>query len=157
VRLGLAREGRPLLDKTVHVFGDAKQPFAKMPLTYERALGGPGAPNPVGREPPNVVDPKDPRRFAGFAPISRLWPVRKQLVQGLDRRVLDDARGLENAGETPDGLSGDYFQTAPFDQQVEYLRGGEWLVIDGVHPTLPRVSTRLPTSAPRVHLRAGGA
>jgi hypothetical protein len=36
-----------------------------------------------------------------------------------------------------------YYQAAPPDQQIEYLRGDEWLVLDGLHPTLSRVQTRL--------------
>lgn len=39
----------------------------------------------------------------------------------------------------------DYFQAAPRDQQIEPPRGGEWLVLDGVHPSLPRIQCRLPT------------
>ena len=57
VRIGLVRgTGRPLIDKMLHVFGDRApagereaRPFAKMPLVYERACGGPD--NPVGVPP----------------------------------------------------------------------------------------------------------
>ena len=82
-RLAIVRE-RPLLDKTVHVFGDRPhgvthaQPFQKMPLVYERAYGGAGMPeNSVGlglagtAAQPNVVDSTNPRNPAGFGPISR--------------------------------------------------------------------------------------
>jgi len=73
-RLAIVRE-RPLLDKTVHVFGDRAsgashaQPFVKMPLVYERAYGGAGmAENPVGMgiagtaAQPNVLDTTSSQR-----------------------------------------------------------------------------------------------
>jgi hypothetical protein len=143
VRLGVFRGARPLLDKVVHVFGDRKagapEPFTRMPLVYERALGGPGQPNPVGVEAPNLVDPGDPRKPAGFGPISRLWPSRRRLLGKIDRRSLE-----RPIAELPDAMPWDYFQAAPPDQQIEHLRGGEWLVLDGLHPSWPRVQTQLP-------------
>lgn len=152
-RLSLARDGRPFLDKVVHVFGnrgpDGPVPFAHMPLVYERALGGPGEPNPVGTQTPNVVDPADPRRTIGFAPISRLWPSRKRLLGNTNRRALEAP-----IAEIPNALPWDYFQTAPTDQQVDHLRGDEWLLLDGLHPTLPRVQTRLPAAHGVARVRA---
>lgn len=61
--------------------------------------------------------------------------------------------------EVPDGIAWEYFQAAPPDQQTDHLRGGEWLVLDGLHPTLARVQTRLPTArgAARVLVRRPGA
>lgn len=156
-RLGLSRDGRPVLDKAVHVFGDrgpgGPTPFERMPLVYERAFGGPGELNPVGTATPNLVHPADPRRPTGFAPISRLWPSRKRLLGSLDRRALD-APILE----IPDALPWEYFQAAPPDQQVEHLQGNEWLILDGLHPGLPRVQTRIPVvrGAARVLARAAG-
>jgi hypothetical protein len=143
VRLGISRDGRPLLDKAIHVFGDrqadgAPQPFTRMSLAYERAVGGPGEANPVGVETPNLVDPRDPRRPAGFGPISRFWPARKRLLGAVDRRALDGP-----VAEIPDAMAWDYFQAAPPDQQVEHLHGSEWIVLDGLHPTLPRVQVQL--------------
>src|SRR5262249_48066473 len=95
VRLALYRGTRPLLHKTLHVYGDragrsVPQPFTRMPLVYERAFGGPGiAGNPVGSELPNIVSPADPAKPAGFGPISRFWPARRRLLGKLDRRVLE--------------------------------------------------------------------
>ena len=125
-----------------------------MPLVYERAFGGLGEANPVGVETPNVVDPADPRNPVSFAPISPYWPARKRLLGRTDRRVFEGA-----PAEVPDGIAWEYFQAAPPDQQTDHLRGGEWLVLDGVHPTLPRVQTRLPTArgVARVLVRRPGA
>jgi hypothetical protein len=158
VRLGLSRDGQRLLDKTLHVYGDrgpsgAPEPFTRMPIVYERAVGRMGAPNPIGTETPNLADPGDPQRPAGFGPISRLWPVRRHLVEHLDRKAL-----TAPIAEIPEAMPWAYFQAAPPDQQIEPLRGGEWLVLDGLHPTLPRAQTRLPSArgAARLAVRAPG-
>jgi uncharacterized protein YjbI with pentapeptide repeats len=155
-RLAIVRE-RPLLDKTVHVFGDRApgathaQPFVKMPLVYERAYGGAGTPeNPAGvgsagtGAQPNVLDTRSPQRPAGFGPISRYWPARKRLLGGGDERGL-----LASDPAIPERFDWRYFHAAPPDQQIELLRGDEWIVLDGLHPTLPRVQSRLPSAVGR--------
>jgi len=155
-RLAIVRE-RPLLDKTVHVFGDRAsgashvQPFVKMPLVYERAYGGAGmAENPVGMgiagtaAQPNVLDTTSPQRPAGFGPISRYWPARKRLLGSGDERGL-----LASDPAISEGFDWRYFHAAPPDQQIELLRGDEWIVLDGLHPTLPRVQSRLPSAVGR--------
>jgi hypothetical protein len=148
VRLGISREGRPLLDKTIHVFGNRASsspaaagvpaPFTRIPIIYEKALGGPGEPNPVGTDAPNLVDPADARRPVGFGPIGRYWPIRRRLLGKIDGKAID-----ATVADIPETMPWDYFQAAPPDQQIEHLRGGEWLVLDGLHPTLARVQTRL--------------
>jgi uncharacterized protein YjbI with pentapeptide repeats len=152
VRLAIARERR-LLDKTLHVFGErtpaaamSPQPFQKMPLVYERAHGGAGNPeNPAGAASlPSIVDPGDPRRPAGFGPIARHWPARRRLLGSFDERALEAP-----VAEIPEGFDWRYFQSAPADQQLERLHGDEWLVLDGMHPTLPRLQTRLPSAVAR--------
>jgi hypothetical protein len=52
-----------------------------------------------------------------------------------------------------------YFQAAQPDQQVEYLCGGEWIALEGLHPTWPRLQTRLPAArgAARVLVNLAGA
>ena len=83
VRLVVFREG-PVIDKTLYVRGDmqgeATTPFDRIPLMYERAFGGIGwEDNPLGvgagaatsAKSPNVIDPAEPKRVAGFGPISR--------------------------------------------------------------------------------------
>jgi uncharacterized protein YjbI with pentapeptide repeats len=153
VRLAIAGRG-PVLDKTLHVFGDRgqagePQPIARVPLDYEHAFGGRNHDgNPVGRgadktgataQPPNLVDPADPLKPACFAPISRYWPARARLLGAVPRAVADG-----HEPELPDAFDWRYYQSAPPDQQVPYLAGDEWIALDGVHPALPRVSTQLP-------------
>lgn len=150
-RLALFRD-RSLIDKTVHVFGERAanapqhpRPFERVPLVYERTWGGPGSEeNPVGvaaNSPtlPSICDSTNPTKPAGFGPISRQWPQRKRLLG------LSDLSRLEGSiADIPNGFDFRYYNPAPLDQQIEYLRGDEWIVLDGMHPTFPRVQSRLP-------------
>ncbi len=168
VRLAIQGQAR-ILDRTLHVVGERAgagappQPFQRMPLDWEHAFGGKAvAENPVGRGadasgsgavPANVVDPADPRRPASFAPISRYWPARARALGVTPRGAVD--------GDEPtvgDGFDWGYYQVAPSEQQVPWLAGEEWLVLDGVHPLLPRVQTQLPAlrGAALVLVHAGG-
>ena len=93
VRLGVYRE-RPLIDKTLHVFGDRSppgappRPFRKIPLAWERAAGGED--NPAGTSVPNVIDPADPLRPAGFAPVPRHWAPRRRWLAPCSARGRRD-------------------------------------------------------------------
>jgi hypothetical protein len=151
-RLSIFRE-RVLLDKTVHVFGDrsaanpgSPRPFQRMPLRYERAYGGVGVEaNPVGTGAvagsalPNLIDPADARRPTGFGPIAQIWPARRTLLEP-DARV----RAREKIPDLGAGFPFGYFQPAPPDQQIDAIEGDEWIILDGLHPALPRVRSRLP-------------
>ncbi len=158
VRLALYRE-HALLDKTLHVFGDRAapgappQPFLRIPLGWERAFGGPGChDNPAGvgfargpsRAQPNVVDPADARRPAGFGPIPRPWRPRRRLIGALDP-FFDGPPGGASL-DIPDGTDLRFYQPAPADQQTDYLRGDEWIILDGLHPVASRARTRLPSA-----------
>ncbi len=117
-----------------------------MPLVYERAFGGAGVwQNPAGiggpmsTVLPNIVDPKDPRKVAGFGPIARSGCRGGRCFAGLD------PAGVEGAvWDVPAGFDWRFFQAAPEDQQIERLRGDEWIVLDGMNEALPRVQSRLP-------------
>lgn len=142
VRLGLFDGTRTLLDKKLIV--RQKGGFQSIPLVYERAYGGVGiADNPLGvgaagGEQPSVIDPAEPTRPAGLAPIARAWPLRRKLLKGLSG---SPGKGIV---EIPDAFVWDAFQAAPPDQQVGLLSGNEWIVMDALHPSLPRVQMRLP-------------
>lgn len=152
VRLGISRD-RPVLDKTIHVFGSRTvsalssiTPFQKMPLVYERAFGGPGvAANPAGTGGPkssvlpNLLDPRDPGIPAGFGPIAPGWAPRRGLLRGLDTALLS-----KSVMELPQGFDFRGLHPAPLDQQIESLRGDEWIVLDGMSPLSPRIESRLP-------------
>jgi hypothetical protein len=169
VRLAVFR-GSALVDKTINVYGDrtyataaAPRPFDRMPIVYERAYAvfdDPSiAENPAGVATPNLVDPRDAKRPVGFGPISRYWPSRKRLLGAIDAHGLDPffRGGAETHPEIPEAFDWRYFQSAPPDQQIDTLHGDEWIVLDGLHPTSPRLASRLPSAlaVARVHGRAG--
>ncbi|MEZ4299501.1 MAG: DUF2169 domain-containing protein [Polyangiaceae bacterium] len=154
VRLLVSRESI-LLDKKLEVLGDRdkqgeRQPFDRIPLIYERALGGIGwEDNPMGAgcrpgaEPDtgaaNILDPSHPERSVGFGPLSRMWPTRRRLLGSMTRKALD-----EPIVEIPDDFDWTYFHAAPVDQRVELLHGNEWVMVEGVHAVVPQIRSRLP-------------
>ena len=156
VRIGIARDGPPPPrqdDSTV--FGDrpssgrrARAVHADAPRLRARARRPGRARSPVGTETPNVVDDGRPEAAGRVrAHLPRFWPVRKRLLGKIDRAALDGP-----IAEIPEAMPWEYFQAAPPDQQIEHLRGGEWLVLDGLHPAHPRVQTRLLRGACRLVL-----
>ncbi|WP_437631312.1 DUF2169 family type VI secretion system accessory protein [Sorangium sp. So ce854] len=146
VQVGLAvtDEGRTLLQKSLVARHTAA--FQRIPLVYERAFGGAGYfDNPVGLGAlpgdgePNLVAPADPRRPACLGPIGGTWPSRRKLL-GACQRTSIEAR----FADIPDDFAWEYFQAAPPDQRLDRLRGGEWIVLHGVRPGVPRLTTRVP-------------
>ncbi|WP_437675016.1 DUF2169 family type VI secretion system accessory protein [Sorangium sp. So ce131] len=151
VRLLVALDRTTLLDKRLAVQGwtDAARPtpapFAAMPLAYELAAGGPGVrDNPVGvpersARAPNVLDGWRRPSPVGFGPLAPTWPVRRALLGPAHEAALRQP--------VPD-LGVDfpwaYFNAAPEDQRIDYLRGDEWIGFEGMTPTLPRAQSRLP-------------
>jgi hypothetical protein len=107
-------------------------PFVEMPLTWERAFGGPEEPlNPVGvglgERLPNVEDPihllrstheRPPPRAFGF--IGRAWLPRRRFAGTYDHRWRREQCPL-----LPEDFDARYFQAAPVDQQFPHFRGGE--------------------------------
>ncbi len=57
----------------------------------------------------------------------------------------------------PPGFDVRFFQSAPQDQWMDYLRGGEHLRLTGLHPELPVVTCRLPALHAFAKLRGPGA
>jgi uncharacterized protein YjbI with pentapeptide repeats len=159
VRLFVGGDG-PAVDKTLHVYGDRAgvrsepTPFERLPLGYDRAVGGPGTENPAGRRPdgssalPNVVHPSEPWMPAGLGPIPSTWPARRRSIRSRAPFVKDGVL------EVPDDMGLDYFQASPPDQRLPMLRGDEWIVIDGMHATFTRLQSQLPGSVARARLIA---
>ncbi|AUX31572.1 MULTISPECIES: DUF2169 domain-containing protein [Sorangium] len=144
VRLAVFGASGCALDKRLLV-RDGK-PFQRMPLVYEKAVrGANGCDNPFGVDPREreaiVVDPQDPARPAGFGPIARAWPARKRLLGKNRREALEGPNA-----EIPAGFDWSYFQAAPPDQQIDFLRGDEWIVLENLHPAAPRLEMRLPSA-----------
>jgi hypothetical protein len=127
------------------------QSFDRMPLVYERSFGGTDTTSPryAGAELRNPVgagfrsnpDPKliqetklpnleypshrmrswsDRPEPAGFGPIGRGWQPRLQFAGTYDETWRETRFPF-----LPADFDDQYFQSAPRDQQVPYLRGGE--------------------------------
>ena len=130
-------------------------PFAKMPITYERASGGPGTSNPVGmprgERLPNLepvgwsASPRMEMSGAAvppppiaFGPIAPSWPERaaKHRAWRMDEPL-------------PEDFDPAFFNAAPTDQQTAFLRGDETIVLEHLHPDHAMLTTRLPGIVPR--------
>jgi hypothetical protein len=160
VRLGIYRGEHVLLYKQLVAQGDdaGAIPFEKMSLCYERSAVGAHGENPAGvhptSRPPNVFDPRRPHLPAGFGPIAGSWPTRARLLGAFDPTRLEDP-----ILELPDDFPWLFFQAAPSDQRLGFLRGDETIVIDGMTASTPSIESQLPglSGVARVHTRAQGA
>jgi len=106
---------------------------------------------PQGETAAVVVHPSHPDRVASLAPIGERDPARMAL--------LDDAPLPKPTGgvlEIGDMFPWAFYQVAPPDQRTTYLRGDEWLVLDGMHPTEPRLQSRLPGALAMVRVYPPG-
>ncbi len=137
VRLTLHRAGSELLSKELLV--TAPQPFAQLPLVYERALGGmTSRVNPVGVGlPPDTTAPNV--RYArdgapselpvGLGPIPGVWPLRQRKRATLSQQDATSGEWVT----LPDGFDETFFQAAPSDQWLTDLAPGDVLGCSGMH------------------------
>ncbi|HYO51811.1 DUF2169 domain-containing protein [Archangium sp.] len=179
-----APEGRPVrqlevflqvgsLSKRIRVHGDRvwergllglqasrPQPFERMPLVYERAIGheeqnpvgvGPysGANEAAGKPLPNMEFPdhpisswKDKSPPAGLGVVSKNWEPRRTWAGTYDQRWQEERLPL-----WPLDLDARFFQAAPPDQVTsDPLRGGDPVLLENLSPRgrlafkLPRVT-----------------
>ena len=127
-------------------------PFITLPLTYDNALGGlTSRKNPVGvgkagENAPRLEDPRFPilsRRDdhdpAGFGPLSPAWLPRADMIG-----TYRGAWAKERWPWLPADFDYGYFNSAPRDQQVGYLRGDEALRFENLHPAYPDYRCQLP-------------
>ncbi len=154
VRVALKHGDELLFAKNAHVVGarvtkdSAPVPFVRMPIVYERALGGIAtAENPIGcgeenaddDDRPNILDPRDPSRPVGFGPISSAWPVRKKKLGDTALRDVESPLMV-----LPPEFDFSYFQSAPYDQQIDELPPDAHLILEGFDPERERVEITLP-------------
>ena len=66
-----------------------------------------------------------------------MWAARRTLLGKTPRKALDQA-----IAEIPDDFDFAYFQSAPSDQRCESLRGDEWILLEGLHPSLAVIRSR---------------
>lgn len=179
------------IDKTLRAIGEREwmyglipwhrisepQPFTEMPLTYERAFGGPAHPaNLIGcghtGKPltafmannhgpmPNIEYPHTPvkshsKRYepAGFGAIDMRWTPRKDKHGTFDKRWLKrDAPGLA------ENVDWSLFNRAPEDQWLSgHFVGGECYRLEGMHPAKPVIEGVLPQTKARAFVLREGA
>jgi hypothetical protein len=155
----------------LRVSASAPQPFTSMPIHYGRAFGG--SPrlaskegqdtylaNPVGRgycpDPradivdqmplPNTEDaehrlssPSAQARPLSLGPIGRSWKPRSAYAGTYDARWREHVFPL-----LPEDFDEAFFQAAPPDQQIGFIRGGELVVLRNLVPAEPLVTFKLP-------------
>lgn len=153
------------LRRRVAVFGDRTwgnehkpAAFDKMPLRWERALGGPASDaNPAGRGYrsglllPNLERPESLMRSKGdtpapacFAPIGPMWKARRSKLGTYDASWLQTRWPY-----LPADFDWSYFNAAPPEQQVPYLTGSEPYSVSGVRPGGATIAGKLPGLRPR--------
>jgi hypothetical protein len=161
VGLAIVRGSEHIISKRLQVFGDRKgelppKRFERMYLSYDRAYGGIGyQDNPMGighgtDEKPNIVDPHQPDRVAGLAPIPSAFGRRKQLLK---LNELTAKRLTAAVVELPERFDWSYYHAAPEDQRVASITGDEWILLENMHPKVPLLRSRLPSirAAARVY------
>ena len=181
VRSLLARLSLGEIDKTIEVHPDRVltpegacvegSAFARMSLSYERAAGGLETANPIGVRadardaygriklpnllPPGVavVSSSAPLPPVGFGPVPPTWPLR---WAKLGRHASSWAPGWLHAAPLPEDLERSFFNAAPADQQLAELPEDARLVLENLHPQIPRLVTQLPALQPRATLEGRG-
>lgn len=163
VRFAVYRGNAALLRKAILAVAPpradgAHAPVASAPIGWSRALGGEGMPsNPIGSRSPSVFlldvhgRPSNTEP-GGLGPIPISWPARRDRLDEATRRGLAAV-----VSPIPDDVDWGAFLSAPRDQQVPYLLGGEWVLVDGVSRALPRVQMQLPTLRARALVACGSA
>ncbi|MGO9599192.1 MAG: DUF2169 domain-containing protein [Isosphaeraceae bacterium] len=147
------------------------EPFTVMPISYNNAFGGvdrsqedpakhrwyptnhagvgyheyldaefiDGKPLPNTEETGRrITDPRGKYRPMAFGPIGRAWPPRPKYAGTYDQKWLDEVSPF-----LPKDFDDRYFQAAPLEQQTDYPRGGEDIVLTNLMPGGPR-SSKLP-------------
>jgi len=140
--------------------------FGRMPLRYEHALGGFGSSNPVGVDPEQPLDdlarhlpnlePFGRRRcedeIACFGPIAQTWPSRRQHLRDATFHERDWPRH-----PLPESLEPAFFNVAPPDQRLDELPADAVILLENVHPHLPRLRSQLPGLRPRAFVERSGS
>lgn len=148
--------GRVLFERRAVAFGEratkdsAPEPFATMPVVYERSYGGSATPaNPIGvgdaacAPVPNIIDASNPWRPAAFGPLASDWPLRLRKLGALRPSDLEAPLLV-----LPADFDVSYFQSAPADQQVPELGPTATFVLEGFHRERARVEIGLPRALP---------
>ena len=145
-------------------------PFTRMPLTWDRAFGGPEfADNPAGTghgaaaalsegrlvRLPNIedaagliLDAQQAPRPVGCGPLDVMTPARQRFAGTYDDEWLKRL----HPGHAAD-FNWAFYNTAPRDQWFPgFLKGDERIRIAGMHPDHPVIDSRLPGMRARAFL-----
>lgn len=178
------------LDKQLRVSGDrrwqyglvplhqvtAPEPFSTMPISYDRAYGGPRyGDNPTGQgytgrrfgafvgenhgRMPNVEYPgATPRNHrealppAGFGPLDLRWRQHQRKAGTYDKAWLDKVFPA-----LPDDIDWSVFNAAAEDQQIAgFFQGGETYRLEGMHPSAAVIEGNLPALTVRAFVMRQG-
>lgn len=155
------------------------EPFTSMPLHYGRAFGGSQRllpddaldvypANPVGRgfcSDPNarIVDalpmpnteslharlraPNDAGRPLAFGPVGRHWHPRKTHAGTYDANWRANIFPF-----LPEDFDEAFFQCAPADQQIDFIQGGEEVLLKHLSPDHPVIAFALPRPNLKIQL-----
>ena len=137
-------------------------PFTIMPISYDKAFGGSDNThekpanhkahmlNPIGvgfhsnlkkefihgKPLPNTEEPNKPvkeptgkYRPMAFGVIGRGWEPRRKLAGTYDQNWIDNVFPF-----LPSDFKDEYYQSAPLDQQIDFLRGGEAVILKNLTP-----------------------
>ncbi len=98
-----------------------------------------------------LVNPSEASRPGTLGPLSPTCAERLKLL-GEAQVPLQE----EGVYEVPNMFPWAYFQVAPPDQRTSYLRGDEWIVLDGLDREHPRLQSRLPRARAQVFVYPPG-
>ncbi len=137
------------------------EPFSRIPLDWPHAFGGPEyKENPEGKGiartvrengqkaiplpniegEPLIGATTDRPRPAGFAPLDLMWPQRAKKNGTYDQKWLK-----ERWPALPEDMNYEFFCLAPEDQfLLGHFQGSEDILIQGMHPDMPAIKSRLP-------------
>lgn len=147
---------------SVYMAASDPEPFVVMPISYNNAFGGidRSQEDPIkwqyypfnyagvgyhentsaqfmnGKPLPNteetgrrINNPKGNYRPMAFGPVGRTWEPRPKLAGTYDQHWLDHVFPF-----LPTDFKDEYYQSAPVDQQTDYLRGGEEVELTNLTP-----------------------
>lgn len=129
--------------------------FRRMALRYERAalagenpigFSGVAQAGEIGRPLPSIV--ASGTQTPGFGPLPLLWRARRRNLP--DAIALWAYRVRLASAAMPQGFDFDLLNSAPAEQQITALPPHAAIVLENLHPQLPRLETRLPALAPKL-------
>jgi len=147
--------GERVYDSVMLGVGSASKPskFESVPIRYRLSVLDKN--NPIGRDksgsdteqrilPQIYYSQKEQKKSAGFAPISEQWQLRSSRMGSYDKKWQQ-----ERWPWFPEDFDYAFYNSAPLDQQVDYLKGDETIELKNLHSEHRIYNTRLPGIKPR--------